>query len=831
MKLHHWSTFFAITTLFAAPVAWAHHPHEVNRLARVSPDFATDQLLFATIEGTFDLLLRSTDGGDRWSPAHEGLRARAVTELQFSPDFANDGIVYVGDDRAGVDISYDRGETWNPTTINVGGVTAIGLSPLYATDPLLFAGTSRGLVRSVDAGFTVTLVYDTLAYANPLEFVFSPNFSGDQTMFSASGVDGVLVSTDRGLSWDVAGVGLAGTDVRDIARGPDGESYFLVAATWGGGLFLSTDQGASWAPAPIPDGDPNLTAVAVSPNFDVDGTVYVTSQTGGVYVTRDFGTTWEVEDLGFIPLTGQTDTHWRGVEFSPNYATDALVFVSMFEGLYISRPDPFDEWYSPRLLPTRIGRRVKLSPQFPDDLTIVATGYGFEPLVSRDAGVSWEVRNIGSLSVSNYSLALSPDFIHDETIFSGTGWGVEVSTDMGTSWHAGYFPPGPTGATKSIQFSPEWPADSTLFAANWHSVVKSTSGGVRWTTSLDLPQRAYDMVISPDYPQDPTLWLTMSNAMMRTTDDGQTWTQIGLGALGAGMRQVEVSPNFAVDSTLFVGYVATGIKRSTNGGRTWVDLSHALPDLSITKMAISGTYATDQTIAVSTHGAGIVVSTDGGDTWQRRWPFQLEGGFTESLDVSKHFAQDSTMIAGTYGGFYLTRDAGTTWQLVTNVERYEDSRQDTAMLRPDGEPRAMLSGGLTGDQIHQAKAGAAPPAWASFAGIQSFTESSQTFGLEPGETATFRFHGTGVRWIGYRGPDAGEALWSIDGGLVSSINLRQPERELQAVVLEITGLEERLHRLDLTIGLVPEAENRWDQVVAIDAFDVFYGEARSGRRR
>jgi photosystem II stability/assembly factor-like uncharacterized protein len=809
-----------VLLLTSAGSASAHHPHDVTGHVRLSPDFAQDRTVFATIEGTFDLLLRSTDGGDSWHPSHEGTRTRAVTDIDFSPDYHNDGRVYVSDARVGVDVSFDRGDTWFPTAIQRGGIEALALSPDFANDQLLLCGSLIGLLRSTDGGASFSVVHDTTTYSMPLEIVYSPSFAQDQTIYSACRRDAVLLSTDAGLSWQPADPTLEGIDARDLALAVAADSTQLLAlATWGDGLLVSTDHAASWQPLWPLDADPFLTAVTLSPAYATDGIFYVTTRSGGVYRSDNGGADWLVEDLGFIPLTAQTDTHWRGVELSPDFANDGRVFVNMFEGLRINRPDPRGEWYSPRLLPTRIGRRARISPDFPTDSTIVATGYGFEILYSEDAGSTWEIRNRGSLTISNYSMALSPTFGSDGFLLSGAGWGIEYSLDRGLDWHAVAFPVPTSGATKAIQFSPQWPADSTVYAGNWYNILKSPNGGRNWEVLYDLPQRCYDMAISPDYPTDPSVWMVSSNLLLHTSDDGISWQEIAPGSLGNGMRHLEVSPDFAADSTLWIGYFATGILRSTNGGRTWTDLRAQLASAAITGLAVSNNYASDRTLFAGTHSSGVLLSTDGGDSWERRWPQGLEGGYVESIEVSAHFATDSTLVAGSYGGFYLSQNGGRTWRLITHVERYEDSRQDTAILRPGGEP-LRASGSGSNNLI--ALPNASPlPSWILSSGKPLFTESTMTLGRDAGSTYTFWFHGHGFRWLGYLGPDAGRVTWSLDQGATQSLDLWAPDPQPGAEILRITDLAETPHRFDITIEDTGE-NGRWDSLVGIDAFDVFY---------
>jgi hypothetical protein len=88
-----------------------------------------------------------------------------------------------------------------------------------------------------------------------------------------------------------------------------------------------------------------------------------------------------------------------------------------------------------------------------------------------------------------------------------------------------------------------------------------------------------------------------------------------------------------------------------------------------------------------------------------------------------------------------------------------------------------------------------------------------------GLRATFTFRGTSVRWIGFRGPLAGIAQVSLDGGPAQEVDLFAPAEQVQAVVFTATGLADADHtlRIDATGRANPAAVGG---LVTVDAFDV-----------
>ena len=815
----------ALTVLALLQPAMAHHPHDVTNFVRVSPNYHEDGTLFVPIEGTFDLLLRSTDRGDTWHAAHEGMRGREPNDLAFSPDFANDQMVYVATDRGGLDVSTDGGDHWFGTCITGTYVMTIGISPDFKSDDLLLVGTRKGLYRSTDRGATKEVVLPHPEWPIIEAFEFSPDFANDGTVYAAADSAGLLRSMDWGESWEPVELGFDGTTVRDVAVAPDGSSR-MILATWGRGLLFSLDRGATWtrstgSSVPL---DPYVTSVAMSPNYAQDHRAFATTKRGGLMMSEDHGRTWESVNMGFIPITPQTDKHWRGIEFSPTYAQDEQIFVNMFEGLRIYRPGYVNPWFSPRLLPTRMGRRVIISPQFAEDNSIIATGYGVELYYSEDRGQTWEIRNQGSGSVSNYSLAVSPTFGTDNTLLSGTGAGVEYSTDRGKSWSIVIFP-GVVGspasnaqidAARAMHFSPDYAIDSTAFSGDLWTIRKTIDGGKSWTPVFDLRKRCHQITMSPNFSEDQMVMFVTASQLMRSDDAGESWYNFGENLPPTGLRYLEMSPEFPADSVIFAGYLSDGLSRSMDGGHTWESMNGRLPDLLLNDISISGTFPQDHTIAAATHATGVIISSDRGQSWERRWPDGLEGGYVECLSMSPDYAIDSTIVAGSLRGYYVTTNGGRTWQHATDRDRYDDARSDTAMFFPGGVP-LRLTGNSHIRTVHKRK----KPSWVTIVNSE-YAESSMTVGVTNGASMLFPFEGTGVRWIGARGPTMGMALWSVDGAVPDTIDLWAPETENSVLIHSESDLPRGLHHANIEVLGGPSGEEGWNFGVSVDAFDVEY---------
>jgi hypothetical protein len=78
-------------------------------------------------------------------------------------------------------------------------------------------------------------------------------------------------------------------------------------------------------------------------------------------------------------------------------------------------------------------------------------------------------------------------------------------------------------------------------------------------------------------------------------------------------NDIEVSPNYAKDQTVYAGTVQSGLLRSTNGGASFTKLT-SFPDRFVTAVGISPNYANDGTLFAAGYD-GVYQSTNRGSTW------------------------------------------------------------------------------------------------------------------------------------------------------------------------------------------------------------------------
>ena len=216
----------------------------------ISPAFERDQTVMAGVPGA---ILRSLDGGETWTISRLEEPAPLVSGIAFSPAYERDGTVLAVTSDDGVFCSVDYGATWN--NWNFGLLDANGLclaiSPEFARDRTVFAGTTTGLFRSTNGAKSWQVVELPCQDGPVLSLTISPDYGRDSTLFVGTDANGLFRSTDGGKTWAQMGGHPGYRSFDSLLMAPNLALVALVDQT----LCLSTDQGATFRPWP----DQNLT--------------------------------------------------------------------------------------------------------------------------------------------------------------------------------------------------------------------------------------------------------------------------------------------------------------------------------------------------------------------------------------------------------------------------------------------------------------------------------------------------------------------------------------------------------------------------------------------
>jgi hypothetical protein len=149
---------------------------------------------------------------------------------------------------------------------------------------------------------------------------------------------------------------------------------------------------------------------------------------------------------------------------------------------------------------------------------------------------------------------------------------------------------------------------------------------------------------------------------------------------------------------------------------------------------------------------------------------------------------------------------------VVVIDAFDVQPRTTVSHWQDTDPNAKYSAGWTKATTNAPWSGngAANPPELPVTAQETYT---------PGETLTLPFRGTGISWVGYRGPDGGIATVQIDGGSPVEVDTYAPAAKFQEVVFTASGLADTNHTLTITATGLRNPASSAPRIV-VDAFDV-----------
>ena len=212
----------------------------------VSPDFESDRSVFA---GALGGVLYSLDGGEHWNVVSLMSPPPIVSAIVVSPNFVQDGKLFVGTMEDGVLLSPDRGKhfnRWNFGLLDL-NVLSMAISPAFAEDETLFLGTETGVFRSTNGGRAWREVSFPIDYAPVISLALSPDYANDGILFAGTESFGLFYSEDRGQNWTRLGEDIIRDIVNAIVLSPEFSDTPDVLVALGTALLVSRDGGQTWA--------------------------------------------------------------------------------------------------------------------------------------------------------------------------------------------------------------------------------------------------------------------------------------------------------------------------------------------------------------------------------------------------------------------------------------------------------------------------------------------------------------------------------------------------------------------------------------------------------
>ncbi|WP_036479026.1 YCF48-related protein [Myxosarcina sp. GI1] len=315
---------------------------------------------------------------------------------------------------------------------------------------------------------------------------------------------------------------------------------------------------------------------------------------------------------------------------------------------------------------------VEVSPNYQRDRTVyhlIDSGNKIWGNVfkSEDGGSSWQRIERG---LDNKHLLSSLDIAasSSNTLYLSTmGDGIYKSEDGGNSWfkvNQGL----KTTNLNLVEVSPHSP-DLVLAAGTKAGLYKTSDGGESWHQVLDGDSPILAIAFATNSQDNIAIADSRGNIYL-SGDGGETW-QLKYTLQDAGMvTAITFSPNFATDSTLFVGTERQGVFKTSDGGNSFAAVNRGLSDLSVVSLNLSPNFGTDSTLVAATWYEGVFTSNDGGNTWKKtssglkktpQADKYHEPNF-QQLSISPTFERDSTIFVSGFDGLFKTTDGGSNWQ-------------------------------------------------------------------------------------------------------------------------------------------------------------------------
>ena len=553
-------------------------------------------------------IFRSTDGGDTWVSANEGLRVYennmlpvifALTQkentlyagtndglfysvdngaswqqLAHFPDemIGISGIAFIGDalyigrhTEKGVFFSNDNGKSW--TQVDSGLTGRLG-PRLIARGTTLFAQMWDRVFRlkAGETSWTKLVIKDPSkrdAILDITKFVVS-----DEVIYAAAD-RGLFRSTDMGDSWIPIGSEAMQRFYGELAA--VGNTVFYIGSGIAGGQVLrSSDAGNSWTTFNTDLTNQSLLSItALSENTLYVGTL------SGVFRSTDGGESWTKINTGII------NTHIEDLVFFRNAlytvtgggivksADDGNSWVPVNEGLVASEGGMLTVSRGKLYIATN-ETNYGLNPSTSGIYSLAADGNSWIPVQTNMESTNNRIYVVNQLAISGETFYIVGQMGSREWLYR---W--RVGEDLWTQLR----PQQNLFGWGNLAVS-----DRTIYISSVRGkLFRSVDEGDTWTEmSQNLPNwdreiGTYDLAFVGD-----TIYAKAGSGGGRSTDGGETWTPIVVVGLPGGYIEMQL-----VDGTTLYGTSSHGIFRLIQGSDSWERIAPTQQD--ITSLTFDGT--------------------------------------------------------------------------------------------------------------------------------------------------------------------------------------------------------------------------------------------------
>jgi photosystem II stability/assembly factor-like uncharacterized protein len=159
----------------------------------------------------------------------------------------------------------------------------------------------------------------------------SPNYALDGVVLAGTMDDGVARSADRGARWMLWNFGLYDPHILALALSPSFEDDHTVFVGTESGVFSSTTGGRSWCELPFPEECSPVLSLAISAAYTFDGVVFAGTEAHGLFRSNNRGQTWARVGEGAI------SDSVNPIILGPKYPAIPHLLVLTSEGIFVSR--------------------------------------------------------------------------------------------------------------------------------------------------------------------------------------------------------------------------------------------------------------------------------------------------------------------------------------------------------------------------------------------------------------------------------------------------------------------------------------------------------------
>lgn len=464
----------------------------------------------------------SIDGGSSWSQVNNGLPTGSynyvgiVEKLVVDPTppaslyvriFNSGETNYKGTADANGSINW---EAYAPVTLPDDAIiTGINTK----TNPATLYASGQEFYRSTDRGVSWQTIH--APYANsllpPYVLTIDVNQSGQETLYSPA-QNGIMKSTDSGVSWTLMANDIKATSVSAFAIDPGNPAVFYAELTYNK-LMKSEDSGQTWTeiglnPPWTTNASPSALLVdpTTTPSTVYAGTYY------GIYKSTDGGVTWQDFNNGLSTYYNKDIS-----KFIRDPRTNAIYAGGYSSGLFRldKGTDGGGTWQ--RIIYWNMYDFV-VDPFNVDNLYF---GYG-AVYKSTNGGPNWSSFVSGwpevdcDNSCTGYADAfnLTIDPFNPDVVYATSGDGLYKWDNIAQSWMKVTLTLGPVSQTDVPLFDPNEPG--TMYIATDVGVYKSNDSGTTWQRLSGAEKVFYNgayysslLMLDPINPQ--ILYATMSN--------------------------------------------------------------------------------------------------------------------------------------------------------------------------------------------------------------------------------------------------------------------------------------------------------------------------------